>query len=158
MCCVSASVLPLDWTSPPSLAQLFQSLQPARAGATAAKRPQVDVIFAADCTYSEDISEHLVRTLETLLCPPRELGDGDGDGDRDGDREVDGDAHQPLAIVASTIRNEDTFKHFLSVLQASAVLAYEDVTDWASRVAVPVASFYIPNKESIKIIKIRRCC
>lgn len=89
-----------------------------------------DVIFAADCTYSEDICFHLAKVVSILLKRARKRCDH---------IEVDTKNAQsifgkyPYALIACTLRNMDTFQCFLDVLKAHPVVVI-DITEKASEI------------------------
>jgi protein-lysine N-methyltransferase EEF2KMT len=102
-----------------------------------------DVLLVADCNYSEDISTPLVRVLELFLlgCPSY------------GTVQVGTvDFKLPFCLLAATVRNENTYKHFLDTLDTSK-LSYKDVTDWAIDTAGS-QRFHYQNRGSIRILLI----
>jgi hypothetical protein len=56
----------------------------------------------------------------------------------------------PFCLVASTVRNPETFEHFLAAVESSE-LEINDVTEWALAVAGPQV-FEYENRSAIKIL------
>ena len=155
----------------------------------------VDVILAADCTYSEDISTALVHTIELLLKAKEKHQDIPTSSSSsttsstttaavltDPTQSVHGVAAagvaaggvsspcslpcldalatadlvfphiEPFALVAATIRNLVTFEHFVYVLRSTVALTVVDITDSVRNLTSPV--FYIPNRDSIRIVRV----
>jgi hypothetical protein len=93
------------------------------------------VVIAADCTYSEDITVHLIHTIQLLL--------------------INSHNAESYGLVISTIRHKDTFSFFLEQLGQSATLRYEDISQWANGVVASKGCLYhVSNRESIRTIKI----
>jgi hypothetical protein len=132
------AVQPLDWTSADSSIPYVQSRISQQASKLKADSRPADcpmVVLAADCTYSEDITVHLIHTIELLL--------------------INSHNAESHGLVISTIRHKDTFNFFLEQLGRSATLRFEDLSEWANGVLSSKGCLYhVSNRESIRTIKI----
>lgn len=92
----------------------------------------IDVLLAADCAYSLDLCEQLVTAIKNILraatvnrTPPTLVHDISGT------LPVIPSAEQyPFAIIATTVREVDTFDHLMRVIDRSGLIC-TDVSDWA---------------------------
>jgi len=126
------------------------------------------VMIAADCTYCEDSNVHLISAMQCFLTTMREEISQEASNLRSS--QVDSccdDAsrpdsrylqlllaqQQPFALVACTVRHEDTFLHFTKLL-VDRGLRVIDLTLWArleGLSAVP-AYHYPESIDSIKLL------
>jgi predicted nicotinamide N-methyase len=91
-----------------------------------------DIVLAADCTYSEDISEALIETYIKLLAKPTSIG-----------------------LIACTVRNPTTFQHFMTCLSQKLHLRYTDVTKWAND-CIQEQKFHYDNRSAIRVLRLQR--
>ena len=131
-------------------------------------------MIAADCTYCEGSNVHLVSAMLCFLTTMREkeeeasqcasklqwsssLGNSDDDDSRTDSRYLplllSQQQQQPFALVACTVRHEDTFRHFLQ-LCVDRGLRVEDLTLWARLECLPAtpAYHYPESIDSIKLL------
>jgi hypothetical protein len=141
-------VQPLDWTlaasSIPYVKERLSLVEATVPSPTIVDYGAGMVVLAADCTYSEDITVHLIQTIEMLLRPSSSENKSAASENRN------------FALVVSTIRHKDTFAFFVSQLAQSSTLMYEDISDWANgNVEMFGHSFYVSNRDSIRTIRIK---
>ena len=118
-----------------------------------------DIVLAADCTYSEDICLALGLTIKKILLASKSSESFNKNMviEKSGHlTSVDEKVHSslfkfPFALVACTVRNEDTFYKFIEVLEMSD-LHFRDITVLANGIIGPNQRFYYPNRELIKLI------
>lgn len=90
-----------------------------------------DVIFAADCVYSEDLQRPLLLTIRNILSRTSQAKRFDQQRMKLGDL----DLPLPCAFIASTERNTETYSNFLSCLEElSDDLNYFDATAYVKDV------------------------
>lgn len=140
----AVTVKELEWTSctHATAIQSFLDIDPS----------QIDVILAADCVYSPDLCLQLTCAVENLLVSAR----GNGCDRRRADTtEIPPFVvtDYPFALIASTMRDPDTFDVFMKALEDSA-LTYTDVTSWAQE-HTESGKFFVPvvgsHKDVVKL-------
>ena len=102
-----------------------------------------DIVLAADCTYSEDICEHVLRTIEMILragsARSAETAT-EGEGELENESETDAVYWEqvtsvgPVALLACTKRSEETFLHLQGLLGKSE-LKIRDLSGWGRAAA-----------------------
>lgn len=142
-----------------------------------------DVVLAADCTYSEDMSMHLVQTIDCLLAstlrfqrehhfsPSNQFYPSITDSGCAQSCSTLSDAidlsplssqalqgpcnskEPPFALIACTVRDLVTYEHFIGTLHSCPQLQAIDVTLWARDLAGEQI-FYYEGRESIRILRI----
>jgi hypothetical protein len=140
-------IIPMDWAEVGTSLQTinYSTLKP-------------DVILAADCTYSPDICVLLVNSIEYLLMHSSVSSLTQRMNTFGIEEIVAITENKPFALVASTLRNEETFSVFLKAISASR-LKYADVTDWAQCRSQHSKLFYRSDVdgESIKVMCLYIC-
>lgn len=97
--------------------------------------PDVNVLFAADCTYAEDCCYLLIKIFEKFLKSddmniPIDISQSPADGfDLLSNLKK---MRQKYVLIACTVRNLDTYQHFLNLLDSSPILSKINLTIWAS--------------------------
>lgn len=116
------------------------------------------ILLAADCTYSEDINCHLVRSIELFLHHAKACATGFSTRSKAQRQSMDFhhiddlmENSVPFALIACTIRNVNTFNDFVQKIVASSWLSFMDATDWARSVA-PEQFYYYENRDSIRLL------
>jgi len=138
----SVQINPLDWEAVASGA----SSVPAAA----------DVVFAADCTYCTSLCDHLIAALQIILSSSRSKATTPAN-EESGTQSSDPIStlfNVPCALLACTVRNEETFAYLLSLLsdpKRSEVFRWQDITSWAREVAGEQV-FYYEDRCNIKVI------
>lgn len=112
----------------------------------------VDIILAADCTYSPDICIDLTKTIKLMLQTSKGSRKEMGRHSLDDEDAPACLRAPPYAIVASTLRNEDTFQCFLAALEESCMLI-DDITEWTAPTASQRSVFY-QSDVSVEVIKV----
>jgi predicted nicotinamide N-methyase len=151
----SLTALRLDWT-------LYKDVTSQYYKNIAGKLGSVDVILAADCTYSPDICVDLTESIKSMLQAsynaidmPRECclyTTSDESLD-----EVMASTPSclkafPYALVASTLRNEETFQCFQAALRESNMIV-DDITEWAVS-AAGQSNYFYQSDVSVEVIKV----
>lgn len=135
---VSVETISLDWCYPSS----FSYLRP-------------DIVLAADCTYSPDICISLVSCIQSIL-----LNGGtnsvsllDFISSHYFNEILNEEAYkkQPFALIASTLRNEETFYVFQREIESSQ-LHMIDITDWGATKLT--GNLFFQSDKSAEIIKL----
>mmetsp|Transcript_26285 Transcript_26285/g.38969 ORF Transcript_26285/g.38969 Transcript_26285/m.38969 type:complete len:358 (-) Transcript_26285:30-1103(-) len=140
------------------------------AGDCAPFRNSCPVILAADCTYSEDLCDQLLRTLTLLLTPTDGSIQVDTISPNSESQESTGFwiqylmglkdestalCNKSFAIVSQTIRNVETYEYFKNILDsiaASGVLQYEDITEWAMGTTPSSEQyFYYEGRDAVRL-------
>ena len=136
---ISVDAISLDWCCPSS----YTHLKP-------------DIILAADCTYSPDICISIVACIQSILlnggtnpvsfldyyCISQNFANF-------ADEEVH--KKQPFALVASTLRSEDTFNVFQQEIHKSQLVML-DITDWGTKKLT--GDLFFQSDKSAEIIKL----
>ena len=111
------------------------------------------VVLAADCCYSEDLCDLLLHVISLLLQPPEGSNDWCSSG---------GPA---VALVASTVRNPDTYAFFEGRLAVMEGWFCKDITEWARRRTEGGGSasggnfqpmFYFDGRDAIRLVCISK--
>uniref|UniRef100_A0A1X7VTR5 FAM86 N-terminal domain-containing protein n=1 Tax=Amphimedon queenslandica TaxID=400682 RepID=A0A1X7VTR5_AMPQE len=92
--------------------------------------PPVDIVLASDVIYDTELIDPFINVLEKLLRP------------------VSPARVPPVAYVASTIRNEDTYSQFLQKIDGSSLLYKEVKNELAKRI------FYYDRRLIVSILEI----
>jgi predicted nicotinamide N-methyase len=107
---------------------------------------KIDVFLAADCVYSPDLCLLLVSALEAMLPIASANRPAHHPSGYQPTYPPFLNEDYPFAIVASTVRDPDTFSLFLKTLEDS-FLTCTEITKWAYE-CTDVGAFFIPNYES----------
>jgi hypothetical protein len=108
----------------------------------------LDIIIAADCTYSTDTNAPLVHTIRHLLRRKDNMKTSCL-------RFSNGlELRYPCALVACTMRNQETYAHFLNCLsEEAACLVVDDITHSCFALTRD-SMLYYENKDRIKLLYI----
>lgn len=126
----SMIVAPLDWSAVSE--SVLSSLN-------------ASILFAADCTYSNDITLHLLRTISAFL-HYKEANDAPCQSklsslEKDSIPKILLQSSK-FCLLCSTLRSSDTMDFFFKTMQSlSNELSFQDVSAWAVQACV-VSNFY----------------
>jgi predicted nicotinamide N-methyase len=151
----SLMTLRLDWT-------LYKDASSQYHQNVAQKLGAVDVILAADCTYSPDICVDLTESIklmlqtsnrETMMSPKYNQMQATRDGSSDEVTPITPSCMKtfPYALVASTLRSEETFLCFQAALRESDMIV-DDITEWAATAGQ--SSLFYQSDVSVEVIKV----
>ena len=121
----------LDWTEP---AEYTRILAPA-AAATAGGERENRTIVAADCIYDRPAIPAFVDVLAYGLRQPEQ---------------------ETIVLVASTMRNPETYAYFEEMVAEKGDLVMEDVTSTLVKQAggEEGSPFYCPNRAAVRLCRI----
>lgn len=117
-----------------------------------------DCLLAADCTYSPDLNTLLVQLFQTYfkLRLERVPLSPEYTGHRSDDSTLPFAAllqHKvPFVVIACTLRNEDTFNHFVQSLTAASLqLTHLNVTARVHAHLQGKEMYYIPDRDRVEV-------
>ncbi len=100
-----------------------------------------DVTLIADCTYSEDIIDHVLRTIACIITSSKSHASSTmlkkqhmTEEDEEGDDLLlhIHERHGPIALLACTHRSDETFAHLQRELLRMPICC-KDISDWANQ-------------------------
>lgn len=126
-------------------AEMINWSQVTDAGCPGVALEEFDCILAADCTYSEDLNQLLVKLFDVYftLSRPRTVSVQMSADDFLPNCLLE--RGEPFVLIACTERNAVTFQHFLGLLEQSACCKGVDVTSIAHKLNSP--PFYVPSED-----------
>lgn len=99
------------------------------------------LILAADCLYAEDLASPLLATISLLL---HSSTGGDN---------TEYKARSGVALIATMVRNPDTYAHVESCFENLSDLCCRDITSWAFGMCDHIEPlFYYDSKENIRVV------
>jgi len=138
---------------------------------------RADVILAADCTYSVDCCFSLVNTIESLLVASTSSSSSSSSSSTSSSASSSSSSstttttpptssssplplpeliqNTPLALVASTLRNQETMDTFKHTLSTNTRLRWNDVTAWANEVLGETQKFVYSNRSNIRLFLVQ---
>jgi hypothetical protein len=97
---------------------------------------EISCLFAADCTYSEDLNLSLIAVFEDYLVnnPLSKERTLSLEGDNESSPSfflplILLEKNIPFVLIACTVRNEETFSHFCFHLSKSSILRFHDLSE-----------------------------
>ena len=125
--------------------------------------PCADIVLAADCTYSIELCDYLIEALYSILLSSLQTLRSKTDevfvleqSPTHTSNQLTFTFEPPFAILACTIRNEETYAYLLSLLankKKAHAFEWQDLSSWANEVAGEQIFFY-ENRNNIRIIYI----
>jgi len=119
--------------------------------------PESDVIIAADCCYSKELCDHLLEAICTLLTKKSMIPNFTHPSCQQSNGTIDHGcdcvcaSHSSYALIACTVRNEETYSYLVTRLDTHPTLIYANFTEVAS---TSRRRFYYSDRDRIQLLRV----